>query len=191
MKEESAVNNHLKQPAPKAQRFPRFSLTKVLVVTAVLAIAAVTVVSRQRAEANGEREAERGSQAAKKSGGNFVTVKVAGQEVEVDGRTGRMKELTPEEAQKLAAGLKRVVNQSTEGLVQVQHADGSVSMDLEGRFQNVTVARVSKDGSVTQSCVDSPQAAGAFFGIDPKLIEQSNTRPAENRPNPKAVKKQQ
>jgi type IV secretory pathway VirD2 relaxase len=84
-----------------------------------------------------------------------------------------------------------MVNQSTEGLVQVQHADGSVSMDLEGRFQNVAVARVNKDGSVTQSCVDNPQAAGAFFGIDPKLIEdQSNTRPIENQPNPKVVEKQ-
>lgn len=191
MKEEKAVNKHLKELTPKAQRFPRLSLTTVLVVTAVLSIAVVTVVSRQRVEATGAGEAERGSQAAKKSGGDFVTVKVAGQEVQVDGRTGRMKELTPEEARKLAAGLKRVVNQSTEGLVQVQHADGSVSMNLEGRFQNVTVARVSKDGSVTQSCVDSPQAAGAFFGIDPKLIDQSNARPAENPPNPKAVEKQQ
>ncbi len=129
---------------------------------------------------------------AKKSKGNFTTVKVAGQDVEVDSQTGQMKELTPEEARKLAAGLKKMVNQSTEGLVQVQHADGSVSMDLEGRFQNVTVARVNEDGSVTQSCVDNPQAAGAFFGIDPKLIEdQSNTKAVDNHPNPKVVKKQQ
>jgi hypothetical protein len=40
----------------------------------------------------------------------------------------------------------------------------------------VAVARVNKDGEVTQSCVDSPQTAGAFFGIDPKLIEQSSTK---------------
>ena len=108
---------------------------------------------------------------AKKSNENFVTVKVAGQDVQVNGQTGQIKALTPEEAKKLAAGLKQLVNQSTEGLVQVRHADGSVSMDLEGRFQNVTVVRVNKDGSVSQSCVDNPQAAGAFFGIDPKLIE--------------------
>jgi hypothetical protein len=177
MKEEKAVNKHLKEPTPKAKRYPRLSLTTVWVVTAVLAIAAVTVVSRQRARSTGTSEAERSSQVAEKSKGNFVKVKVAGQEVEVDSQTGQMKELTPEEARKLAAGLKQMVNQSTEGLVQVQHADGSVSMALEGRFQNVTVARVNKDGSVTQSCVDSPQAAGAFFGIDPNLIEQSNTGP--------------
>lgn len=107
---------------------------------------------------------------------DFVSVKVAGQEVQVNSQTGQMKELTPDQARKLAAGLHQMVNKSTDGLVQAQHADGSVSMELEGRFQNVAVARVNKDGEVTQSCVDSPQTAGAFFGIDPKLIEQSNAK---------------
>jgi hypothetical protein len=183
------VNKHLKRPKPKAKRFPRLSVTTVLVVTSVLALAAVTVVSRQRARAIEASEAGKSSQVPKMSNRNFVTVKVAGQEVEVDSQTGQMKELTPEEARKLAAGLKQMVNQSTDGLVQLQHADGSVSMDLEGRFQNVTVARVSEDG-VTQSCVDNPQAAGEFFGIDPKLIEQSNTRQIERQPNPKVVQNQ-
>lgn len=169
---------------PTRRSFLRVSLTHVLVMAAVLAVAAVTVVSRQKANATEADEAAMSAPSVKQPSGNFVTVKVAGQEVQVDGRTGRMKKLTPEEAQKLAAGLKRMVNQSTEGLVQVQHADGSVSMDLEGRFQNVAVARVSGDGDVTKSCVHSPQAAGAFFGIDPKLIEQSNTRPVENQPRP-------
>ena len=183
------MSKRLKKPTKRAKRFPRLTLTTVLVATAILAIAAVTVVSRQKARATGA--SARSLQVAKKSQGNLVKVKVAGQDVQVDSQTGQIQELTPEEAQKLAAGLKQMVNQSTEGLVQVQHADGSVSMDLEGRFQNVTVARVNKDGSVTQSCVDNPQAAGAFFGIDPKLIEDSNTKPIENQPNPKMVEKQQ
>jgi hypothetical protein len=65
-------------------------------------------------------------------------------------------------------------------------------MDLEDRFQNVTVARVNKDGSVSQSCVDNPQAAGAFFGIDPKLMDdQAGTTTIKNRPNRKVVEKHQ
>lgn len=185
------MNKHLKKPTSKANRFPRLSLTAVLVVTAVLAIAAVTVVSRQQARAIGPSDADRRLQVDEKSSGNFVTVKVAGQEVQVDSQTGQIKQLTPDEARKLAEGLKQMVNQSSEGLVQVQHADGAVQTSLEGRFQNVAVARVNQDGSVTQSCVDSPQTAGAFFGIDPKLIEQSNTKPIENSPNPRVVKKKQ
>jgi hypothetical protein len=115
-----------------------------------------------------------------------VTVKVAGQEVKVDSQTGQIKELTQEEAQKLAAGLKQMVNQSSEGLVQVHHANGSVSTELQGRFQNVAVARVNKDGSVEQSCVDNPQAAGAFFGIDPNLIDP-NAKSVEKQPKPQVL----
>jgi hypothetical protein len=181
------VRRHLKKPTKKAKRSPRLTLTTVLVATVILAIAAVTVVSRQRARATGASEAETSSPIATKS----TFVKGGGQDAQVKTETGQIKALTPEEARKLAAGFKQMVNQSTDGLVQVRHADGSVSMDLEGRFQNVAVARVNKDGSVTQSCVDNPQAAGAFFGIDPKLIEnQSNMRTVVNRRKPEVGKKQ-
>lgn len=183
------MRKDLKKSASQAERFPRLTLTTLLVAMAILAIAAVAAISRQKAGATGASEAERSMQVAKNS--NFTTVKVAGQDVQVNSQTGQIKALTPEEARKLAAGLKQMVNQSTEGLVQVRHADGSVSMDLEGRFQNVTVARVNNDGSVAQSCVDNPQAAGAFFGIDPKLIEnQANHDAIKGQTNRKAMKKQ-
>lgn len=106
---------------------------------------------------------------------NYVTVKVAGRDVQVDSQTGQIRELTPEEARMLAAGLKRMANQSTEGLVQVQEPDGSVSVDLQDRFQNVTVARVNEDGTTSEGCFDDPKAAAAFFGIDPQLIEDPNS----------------
>jgi hypothetical protein len=178
------MNKQLKAPTPMRNRFA------VFLTTIALVIAAGTVVSTQRAMSNQASEVHQSSQVPERSTGNFVTVKVAGQEVQVDSQTGQVKQLPPDEARKLAAGLKQMVNQSTEGLVQVQHADGSVSMALERRFQNVAVARVNDDGSVTQSCVDNPQAAGAFFGIDPNLIDQSNRRPIENQPKPKVLEKQ-
>jgi len=186
MKEEKAVSKQSKKSKNLTTRVPRLKLTTVLVTVALLAIAAVTVVSRQRATAKVANPAERNLTVAKDA--KFTTVKVAGQDVQVDGQTGQIKSLTPQEAQKLAAGLADMVNQSTEGLEDVQRADGSVSMDLKGRFQSVTVARVNKDGSLTLSCVDNPQAAGAFFGIDPKLIENANTKSTENQTNPQPVK---
>ena len=183
------MSKHKKKPTARAKRFPRLTLTTVLVATAILAIAAVTVVSRQKAKVTGASEAERSLRVANKS--NFIKVKVAGQDVEVDSQTGRMRELTDEEARKLAAGLNQMVNKSTEGLNEVQHADGSVSIDLQDRFQNVTVARVNDDGSVSQSCVDNPDAAGAFFGIDPKLIEDpTTTAPIRRQPVPQGLKNQ-
>src|SRR5438477_8450201 len=53
--------------------------------------------------------------------------------------------LTPEEARKMAAGIQQLVSQSADGLVQVQRANGAVSMDLQGRFQNVIVAKKEAD----------------------------------------------
>jgi hypothetical protein len=149
-------------------------------------IATGAVISRQgvrmKEESNSQAQKPSVTQAANR---NYVTVKVAGRDVQVDSQTGQIKELTPEEAQKLAAGLKREINQSTDGLVQVQQPDGSVTMDLDGHFQNVTVARVNEDGTITQGCVDNAQAAGEFFGIDPQLIDNQSNRSETGRKQPR------
>lgn len=161
-----------------AKGFGRLHVFGILVATLVLAISAVSVLSRQTARVKEPKKQETtsvvpDSLSPNKAAKNYVTMKVGGQDVQVDSQTGEIQPLTPQEAAKLAEGLKPMLNRSTEGLVQVQHPDGSVSVDLQGRFQDVTVARVNKDGSVSQSCVNNPHAAGAFFGIDPKLIENA------------------
>lgn len=99
-----------------------------------------------------------------------MTVKVAGQDAQLDPQTGKLKPLTPQEAQLMAEGLKRMVNKSADGLTEVQHEDGSKSMDFQGRFQNVIVAREREDGTLSMSCVDNPKAAAAAIGVDPKLL---------------------
>ena len=162
-----------------AKKFGRLHVFGIIAAIAVLVVGAVTVLSRQPRVKESKKQ-ETASVMVDKPKKNYVTVKVGGQDIKVDSQTGQIQELTPEEAQKLAAGLKPMLNKSSEGLVTVQHPDGSVSMDLQGRFQNVAVARVNKDGTVSQSCVDNPRSAGAFFGIDPKLIE--------NAPNQTPVK---
>ena len=158
----------MKNKKTKAAR--KFLRPPVMIVAAiaVVSIAAITVASRQPAsgtEVNGPQKVPTATAT------KYTTVKVAGQEVQIDSQTGQMKPLSPEDAKKLADGLRGMLNKSSEGLVEEYHHDGSVSVDLKGRFQNVTVARVNKDGTVTTSCVDNPRAAAAFFGIDPKLLE--------------------
>lgn len=108
---------------------------------------------------------------------NYVTVSVAGQNVQVDSQTGQIKPLTAEEAQKVAQGLKELVNQSSEGLIEVRHPDGSTSVDLQGRFQSLAVAKRDIKGTLSQSCVDNPSAAAAFFEIDPRLVEGTTKSP--------------
>jgi len=172
----------------------RFPLIASLVVAAIMAVAVITVVSKQVVQGNGEDagkgagHAETARAVAENSGKKYVTVKVAGREVQVDPQTGKIKPLTPEEAKRLADGLKVMLNNSTEGLVEVHHADGSVSMDLQGRFQHVMVARTEADGTITQSCIDTPEAAASFFGIEPRLLGVERTKgaatqqPARSKP---------
>jgi hypothetical protein len=102
---------------------------------------------------------------------NYVTANSAGMVVVIDRTTGATRALTAEEAQHLAQGIEQLLNQSTDGLVQVHRADGSVSMDLQGRFQNVMLAKKEDDGSISQACVDNDLDAAAFFEIDPDLLD--------------------
>jgi hypothetical protein len=124
------VSKHWKKSTKTAKKISRLTLNTALVVTAILAIAAVTVVSRQRVRATGTGDPERSLQTTKKS--DFL--KIGAQNMKVDRQTGQMKELTPDEAQKLAGGLKELVNQSTEGLVQVNPVTRLTVMPAEDRF---------------------------------------------------------
>lgn len=168
------MRKHAKTKGNPTVRFRRLSLTTVVVATILLAVWALTVISRQTAGVKASGVTESGSVATGRAGKKFAKMAVAGQEVEVNGQTGRVKDLTPEEAQRLAAGLKKLVNKSSEGLEEVRHADGSVSVDVQGRFQSVTVAKVDEDGNLVTSCVDNPRAAAKFFGIDPKLMQSKD-----------------
>lgn len=110
------------------------------------------------------------SSAAAAAPRNYVTANAAGMLIALNRDTGKTRVLTADEALRLAEGIKALINQSTDGLVQIRHADGAVSMDLQGRFQNVMLARKEDDGSITQACVDNLDAAAAFFEIDPQLV---------------------
>jgi hypothetical protein len=151
----------MKQHAKAKKRFPRLLALGILLSLALLTVGVVAGVSKQRFKA----QASVGQEGSTPMDHVAKAQSLAGQTAD-----GQIKPLTAAEAQKLAAALKELANQSTEGLKQVTHADGTVSMDLQGRFQNVAVAKRNEDGSVSQSCIDNPAAGANFFGIDPKLV---------------------
>ena len=149
--------------ATRSERRP--AITMILLTAAILTAGAVTVVSRQSLS---ERQTMKTSpQSLNNAAGHTPAMS-----------TQHLRQ--PDDA--LASGLKNMIDQSTEGLAEVRHSDGSVSVNLEDRFQSVTVAK-DDNGRLSQSCVDNPQAAGAFFNIDPKLIDKKSralVSPANN-----------
>src|SRR4029453_7989219 len=116
------------QTAKAAKRFPRRPVMPVMIFTAIalVAIAAITVLSRQ--SASGKQTDQSQKPVVSAADTKYTTVRVAGQDLQVDAQ-GKMRPLTAEEAQKLADGLKGMLNRSSEGLVEQKDADGSVSMD--------------------------------------------------------------
>jgi hypothetical protein len=160
-----------------------------VVSVTILIVGAVSAISREgapmtlKAEVPGNVTSKNvGDNAAKASSKNYVTSNASGQTVVVDRETGQQRPLTASEAKVLAQGLAQLINQSTEGLVQVRHANGMVSMDLQGRFQNVLLAKREADGTVSQSCVDNIDSAAAFFEIDPDLIRAAAASSRQQQP---------
>ncbi|MEP6568587.1 MAG: hypothetical protein ABJC10_02345 [Acidobacteriota bacterium] len=158
----------------RAQRPRRISSTRIRrlalisIIVAVFALGAMAAVSLRGSSA-------KTSIPAAASGSQPIDAHAnlrlrGGKSAPLDPQTGQVRPLTQEEAQRLAASIKQLVNQSTDGLQTVHHPDGSISIDLQGRFQNLAVAKLDENGQVVQSCVDNPESAAAFFEIDPQLV---------------------
>ena len=93
----------------------------------------------------------------------YTYVPFAGQTVAIDRQTGKLRPPTPEEARKLTEGLKNFLSRSDQGLTVVTHPNGAQSVDLQGRFQSVTLAKINSDGSTSEKCVTGMHEARAFL----------------------------
>ncbi|MGH7342904.1 MAG: post-PEP-CTERM-1 domain-containing protein [Candidatus Rokuibacteriota bacterium] len=74
--------------------------------------------------------------------------------VGIDPETGRLGMPTPEQMEELSGLATPEIDHSSEGLVEVHHPDGSVSVDLQGRFQEFATVRIGQDGKLVFQCVD-------------------------------------
>jgi hypothetical protein len=62
------------------------------------------------------------------------------------------------------AELARMLSRSTDGLEEVVLPDGSVMVDLQGRFMNASVATIDENGELQTSCVDDADEALHLLG---------------------------
>ena len=142
-------------------------LVLISIIVAVFALGAMAAVSLRATQVKDSTPRQSSAQTSDARANLRYRV---GTPAPIDPQAGQVRPLTQEEAQRLGAELKQLVNQSTDGLQSVRHADGSVTMDLQGRFQNIAVAKLDEDGKLVQSCIDNPESAAAFFEIDPQLV---------------------
>ena len=151
------MNKRNKAKSRRVSTVSRSFRAGVLLAAALLTAGVVTAIARHESESGAAPK----SAPAAETGKNLVTIEVAGKKLQVDARTLQQGPLTQDQAQQIADALKD--NKSTDGLAQIRQANGSLSMDLQGRFQDVVIAKKNDDGSVSQACVDNPQAASTFL----------------------------
>jgi len=96
----------------------------------------------------------------------------SGQRVFIDPDTKRIREATPEEARKMSEETRALFTQSTENLRPVRHANGMLSVDLQGGFQNAVIAQVGPDGKVTQTCVTKAGEAEALLNSPKQTVKR-------------------
>lgn len=75
----------------------------------------------------------------------------AGMIVSIDPERGSINE-NPQISREMAEALSRMVNTSSEGLEEQRLPDGTVIVDLQGRFQSAVVATIGPDGKVHTNC---------------------------------------
>lgn len=178
----AASTNH-NEVAPSAWSSQRtFSLrAAAVVITAVFVFCVggeMTASAQVAATGSAETEAVE-TRSASKSATTVTTV--AGQQVTVDRATGKLRPPTPEEARRLAEGMQKMLNRSSDGLTVVEHPDGSKSVNLEGRFQSLSVGKVNSDGTVSTKCVTNLNEAEAFVGTSLKTLRNSTGAKAATR----------
>ncbi|HSN91274.1 MAG TPA: hypothetical protein VLS93_08595 [Anaeromyxobacteraceae bacterium] len=92
--------------------------------------------------------------------GLFLPAVVSAQ-VAVD-EDGALRAPTAEESKALADATGDALSQSDKGLSERRLPDGTVQVDLQGRFESLSVARVV-NGQVVARCVTSPGEAADFL----------------------------
>src|SRR5712692_7246740 len=127
----NSKKSHKSRAVRKRARFFRAGILAIV----LLAAGVVTVVAKYESRSDNLRASEKQTAANAQTANNYVTVEVGGKKLRVNALRLQQGPLTQDQAQQIADALKD--NKSTDGLVQVQHANGAVEMDLQGRFQDV------------------------------------------------------
>ena len=90
----------------------------------------------------------------------------ATKEIVLDKTTGKVRKPTQEETDAMVSRISVLTNRSSEGLSVNQSPNGMKSVDLQGRFNSVTLGRANADGTTEIRCVFSIQEAADFLGLE-------------------------
>ena len=88
------------------------------------------------------------------------SVASAGMRVSIDPDTGELREPTASEQASLQAPETDSLSRSSAGLISEELGDGTVRVNLQGRFQSVARVKVGPDGKLHTECAPGEHASG-------------------------------
>ena len=80
-----------------------------------------------------------------------------------DAATGALRKPTDAETAELVATLKKLTKRSP--LVPTTNADGTITIEFNGEYDNVVLARAKEDGTYETLCVSSLEEGVSFLGL--------------------------
>lgn len=83
----------------------------------------------------------------------------------VDKQTGAVRMPTQVEVDEVVANLTAMGQRPAESLPQATQANGTVTVDLDGGFGGIVLARPNEDGTWETRCVFTLEEGAAFLGI--------------------------
>ena len=85
----------------------------------------------------------------------------AGMRVAIEPETGELTVPSPQQQKLMEQELQEALSRSDVGLYEEVLPDGTVKVNLQGRFQNASIAVIDDDGNLHTSCAESHDGAQA------------------------------
>jgi hypothetical protein len=98
------------------------------------------------------------------NGSEDAALNLAGRKIRIDKESGKLRELSQQEARELVATLTAMTTRTE----QVSENPGSAALVQMSGFDHVLVGRPNEDGTVDVQCVSSVDGAVAFLSQEPK-----------------------
>jgi hypothetical protein len=145
------MRNNVRTP-DKVKRPKKSRLTKTrilaLLAMAVLLAGVGTIVFSQSGQNKGKKK--------------YVATK----EIIFDQSSRQLRKPTVEETSALVDQVSTLTNRTSDGLIVNQASNGMKSVNLEGRFNGVTLGRANADGTTEIRCVFTIEEAADFLGLE-------------------------
>ena len=110
-----------------------------------------------------------------------LQVPVAGMQVAIDPKTGRLRPLTQEQSRALAEALRQRFRTPSSPLEVIQAENGAVAVQLPEDFDETVLLRTHEDGTETLDCMSATEAARIIAESSALQLPENSSRPAATR----------